>query len=153
MLSESMMLAACSWLVFALLAALCYWIWQDPATRQVGWWKALSRPNSAERRARALLREMLSAAEYQQWQRCGYLEVQSPTYPQRVYRIPGTGGRVRVFEHGDETMQLCLQPVDPLPVSDLVVLHKLLIESDERAYLARANHLAASRAVGLRRVP
>ena len=152
MVFQSITLALCSWLFLALLAAVCYWSWQVPAARQGGWWKVLSMPGPAERRARALLREMLSPAEYEQWERCGYLEIQSPTQVQRIYRIPGAGGRVRMYERGINTAELCLQPTEPRPASDLVLLHKLLIESDEQDYLARANRFAVSSVLGMRRV-
>jgi hypothetical protein len=36
-------------------------------------------------------------------------------------------------------MRLCLQPVEYLPDADIVVLHKLMIEANEEAYLAKAN--------------
>ncbi len=97
---------------------------------------------SAEHRARALLREMLSPAEYQQLSRCGYLEVKSAAYEHRVYRIPGAGGLVKVFDRGCAVMELCLQPAEPLPDGDVIVLHKLMIEANEQEYLQRANRFA-----------
>jgi hypothetical protein len=149
--SGSTVLAVCSWLLIVLLATACYRSWQVPAAREGGRWKPRITPSPAERRARALLREMLSDAEYEQWKRCGYVEVRSPTRAHRVYRIPGTGGRVRVYERGVTAMELCLQPIDPLPPSDLVLLHKLLIESDEQDYLATANQFAVGRVFGILR--
>lgn len=97
---------------------------------------------SADHRARTLLREMLSPTEYQQLTRCGYLEVPSHTYDQRVYRIPGAGGLVKVFDRGAAVMELCLQPAEPLPDGDVIVLHKLMIEANEQEYLQKANRFA-----------
>jgi hypothetical protein len=94
----------------------------------------------ADERAEALLRDLLDAREYRQLSRQGYLEVDSPGYEQRVYRIPRDGGLVRVFEHGIEVCDLCLRPAVPLPGKDVVALHKLMILGSEQAYLARANH-------------
>jgi hypothetical protein len=97
---------------------------------------------SAEHRARLLLREMLAPAEYQQLIRFGYLEVPSPKIEHRTYRIPGAGGLVKVFDRGSAVMELCLQPAEPLPDGDVIVLHKLMITANEDEYLAKANRFA-----------
>ena len=95
----------------------------------------------AEQRAAVLLRELLEEAEYQQLMRRGYLEVASPNYEARIYRIPRDVGRVRVYEHGRARVELCVQPVISLPDSDVILLHKLMIQANEEAYLARANEV------------
>jgi hypothetical protein len=97
---------------------------------------------TAEARARVLLREMLSDAEYAQLTHDGYLEVTSPSVARRLYRIPWSAGRVCMMDDGQEVAELCLQSTEPLPDSDLVILHKLMIEGNEREYLAKANHFA-----------
>lgn len=97
---------------------------------------------AAERRAHVLMRDLLSPAQYAQLTRHGYVEVPSPTIEHRVYRIPGAGGLVRVYDQGRAVMDLCLQPVDALPDGDVVLLHKLMIEGNEQDYLAKANHFA-----------
>jgi hypothetical protein len=97
---------------------------------------------AAENRARALMREMLTPSEYQQLVKFGYLEVASPGFEQRVYRIPGGGGLVKVFDRGCAVMELCLQPTEPLPDGDVVVMHKLMIQGNESDYLQRANRFA-----------
>ncbi len=97
---------------------------------------------SAEARARGLMRDLLSPTEFQQIAKFGYLEVPSPHYAERIYRIPGAGGLVKVFERGCAIMELCLQSIEPLPDGDVVVLHKLMIESNEDEYLQRANRFA-----------
>lgn len=97
---------------------------------------------SADNRARMLLREILTAPEYQQLTRFGYLEVPSPSYEGRVYRIPGAGGLVKVYDRGNAVMELCLQPADPLPDGDVVVMHKLMITANEQEYLQKANRFA-----------
>jgi hypothetical protein len=102
----------------------------------------LSERIAADRRAAQLLREQLSTVEYQQLMRHGYLEVASPGFPARVYRIPGRGGLVRVLEQGKPVMDLCLQPVEPLPDGDVILMHKLMILGSEQEYLDRANHFA-----------
>ncbi|GEM_PF-3031581 len=98
------------------------------------------RTSFAERRSYRMLRDVLSEPEYHQLVKQDYLEVPSPSLPERVYRIPRQPGRVAVYEHGERVMELCLQPVKPLPPGDLVVMHKLLIQANEEAYLKTANH-------------
>jgi hypothetical protein len=85
---------------------------------------------------------MLTDAQYHQLTNRGYLEVASPSAPQRAYRIPYAGGRVRMYERGHVVCELCLRSVTWLPQSDILLLHKLMIESDEANYLATANHFA-----------
>jgi hypothetical protein len=134
------MLLLSIWLLFLLLAV--YFLSQTPLLRLNRWKESVGEHLSAEGRARALLREMLTESEYQQLTRFGYLEINSPSNEQRVYRIPGAGGLVRVYERGTAVMELCLQPSEPLPDGDVIVLHKLMIEGNEQEYLAKANHFA-----------
>ncbi|GAC1448001.1 MAG: hypothetical protein PVSMB4_04460 [Ktedonobacterales bacterium] len=140
MMWESLMLLISIWLLFLLLAV--YYLSQAPVAGLSHWRDAVSEHLSAEGRARALLREMLTEVEYQQLTKFGYVEVDSPSNEQRVYRIPGAGGLVRVYDRGTAVMELCLQPAEPLPDGDVIVLHKLMIEGNEQEYLARANHFA-----------
>lgn len=98
------------------------------------------RAGAAEWRAGRLLRHLLTEAERKQLAADGYLELKSASAPERAYRIPRAPGRVRMYEGGRLVAELCLQPTRSLPASDLILLHKLLIEDDEAAYLATANH-------------
>lgn len=93
----------------------------------------------ADERAEALLRELLSPAEYQQLLLRGYLDVASPRWPDRVYRIPRRQGQVQVYEGGQPTMALCVQSLEPIPEGDTVLMHKLMIEGNEEVYLRTAN--------------
>ncbi len=112
--------------------------------------KALNRFNAAAReRGRRLLRSTLSEGEWQQLQVAGYLEVASRLCPPPggVYRIPSTGGQVILHQRTRRGtvskrpyVRLCLVPWGGgLPGTDLVLMHKLLIESDEETYLRTAN--------------
>ena len=95
----------------------------------------------AKRRAGELLRAVLTAEQYVQliWQ--GYIDIPSPSDPERIYRVPRSPGQVQVREKGQLTQWLCLQPFDWVPDADLVVIHKLMIEADEETYLHTANSL------------
>jgi len=123
-------LAALCWMVIGLAIVPLLWLMAQPYLR--GW-------SRAERRAASLLRETLTAEQLRQLTWRGYLEVSSPTEPQRVYRVPRSKGYVQVLENGRAVMRLCLQPVECLPDADIVVLHKLMIEGNEETYLQKAN--------------
>ena len=94
---------------------------------------------AAQERAEALLQVVLSAEEYRQLERRGYLEVQSPSRPNRMYRIPRHQGQVKVYEAGVPMMALCVQSIEPIPDGDAVLMHKLMIEGNEDEYLRVAN--------------
>ncbi|MGO8950255.1 MAG: hypothetical protein ACLQUY_21870 [Ktedonobacterales bacterium] len=95
---------------------------------------------AADARARQLLRDMLEEREYAQLMTYGYLDVPSPHYQGRIYRIPFSRNKlVQVYEGGRVTNRLCLQPSAQLPLYDVILVHKLLIAADEQEYLVRAN--------------
>ena len=110
-----------------------------PWFRLQPWW-----PIASDRTAETLLRSMLSRSEYHQLRARAFLDIPSKIRPGRVYRIPRRPGQVQVIEHGSMIERLCLQPVDDLPEADLVLMHKLLLESDEQGYLHTANHFPRS---------
>ena len=95
----------------------------------------------AEKTARKLLKASLGPEEYARLEERGYLEVPSPSRPERVYRIPYGPGRVAVYDHGRFSMSLCVQPIGWLPSADLVLMHKLHIQANEAQYLKTANQL------------
>ena len=112
------------------------------------WWAAgvdrwVLPASDAEERAEALVRDVLTDAEYRQLDRCGYLEVPSPARPRRIYRVPRRPGQIRVYEDGVLALRLCVQPVEPIPDGDTLVLHKLMIEGNEEEYLRIANSFRA----------
>lgn len=123
-------LTALGWLVIGLAISPMVWLIFQPYLK--GW-------SPAERRAVGLLRDILTPEQFRQLVWRGYLEIPSPTVPQRVYRVPRGRGYVQVIEDGHATMRLCLQPVESLPDADVVVLHKLMIEANEETYLQKAN--------------
>jgi len=129
--------------VWILFLAFALWSISNGGLRHWGGVRSfLSERIAADRRAAQLLREQLTAAEYQQLTRHGYLEVTSPGFPARTYRIPSRGGLVRVIEQGKPLMDLCLQPVEPLPDGDVILMHRLMILGSEQEYLDKANHFA-----------
>ncbi len=126
----SQVLAALCWIIIAFALAPMLWLMLQPYMK--GW-------SRAERRATDLLRDTLTPEQFHQLLGSGYLEIPSPTEPQRVYRVPKGKGYVQVIENGRAIMRLCLQPVECLPDADVVVLHKLMIEANEETYLQKAN--------------
>ena len=95
----------------------------------------------AEERAELLVREVTTDEEYDGIKREGYLDVPSPGYPQRIYRIPSGPGTVTVLEGGHCVARLCVYSTQPIPEREAVVVHKLMIEGNEQDYLMAANHL------------
>jgi hypothetical protein len=93
----------------------------------------------AVRRAHNLLVSLLTDAEYAQLITHNYLEVHSRSVPGRVYRVPANSGQVTVYQDGRAVVRLCVVPTRAMPDDDVSAMHKLMIEGDEREYLARAN--------------
>jgi len=102
---------------------------------------------AAQRRARLLLHEFLSADERAQLERRHHLVVPSRIRPGRVYLVPAEPGLVSVYESGRQTQLLCVRPTVPLPDADMVLAHKLMIECCEDEYLALANRVVRHRYV------
>ncbi|MBV9229833.1 MAG: hypothetical protein JOZ18_11010, partial [Chloroflexi bacterium] len=80
-------LTALGWIVVALAISPMVWLILQPYFK--GW-------SRAERRAADLLRDTLTPEQFRQLAWRGYLEVPSPTEPQRVYRVPRAKGYVQV---------------------------------------------------------
>jgi hypothetical protein len=136
------MSASTALLLLAVLLLIA-WVILRPVTRmpRLG---SEPRPSYSERlaaqaRAEELLRGVLGAEQYADYQRQGYLEVPSPSIGNRVYRIPCARGQVEVYEDGQQVMKLCAVPTRPLPDGDVVLMHKLMIEANEDYYLKVAN--------------
>ncbi len=94
---------------------------------------------AANIRARELLGDLLDENELRQLKEARYLDVASPGYARRIYRIPLEEGMVSVYEAGLPVLRLCVQPINTLPRYDVIAMHKLMIEGNEHEYLARAN--------------
>jgi len=93
----------------------------------------------SQARAERLLQDILTEAEYRQLNRRGYLDVQSPSRPRRIYRVPRHRGQVKVLEGSVPIMSLCVQSIEPIPDGDAVIMHKLMIEGNEAEYIKIAN--------------
>ena len=93
----------------------------------------------SDRRAKKLLRSILTQEQYCHLIRRGYIDIPSPRNPQRIYRVPREPGRVCVIEKERLQATLCLQPLEKVPDADIVAIHKLMIEADEETYLKKAN--------------
>jgi hypothetical protein len=122
--------------------ALASVIWL--ATRQARTWQL------ACERADRLLATLLTPDQRDQLAQEGYVEVPSPATRGRTYQVRRPPARVRVYEDGVQVDSLCVQiapashgPGGPLPDSDVIVMHKLMIEANEHEYLQVANHRQA----------
>src|SRR5919199_4333709 len=96
-------------------------------------WAALVGRRRARRRAEALLWAWLSPAQRKQYRARRWFEV--TTASGRRYRIL-RGGVVRVQPRGSG---FCIEATAPVPVADEMLANKLLLETDERRFLATAH--------------
>ena len=96
-------------------------------------WGALVRRREARLRAEALLWAWLSPAQRRQYRGRRWFEV--TTASGRRYRVL-RGGVVRVDPRGSG---YCIEATSPVPVADEMLANKLLLETDERRFLATAH--------------
>jgi hypothetical protein len=96
-------------------------------------WAAGVRRRRARLRAEALLWAWLSPAQRQQYRARRWFEV--TTASGRRYRIL-RGGVVRLDPRGSG---FCIEATSPVPVADEMLANKLLLETDERRFLATAH--------------
>lgn len=90
----------------------------------------------AKRKARALLTAQLTPQQRDSLERLGYFDVDIAG---KQYRIrQGTHGNVRLLEAGKETVSFCAQP-NGVPAEDAMLAQKLMLETDEAAFLRVAN--------------
>lgn len=129
-------------ILLSLLAALAVGLWRSQRGGVLSPFGRAS-DGEAEQRARALLREHLSANQYRQLLRLGYLEIPSRRHPGRCYRIPSTQRGIQVYEGGRRLGVLCLIARTPVPYADLILAQKLLLEADEETYLSLANRVGS----------
>ena len=91
------------------------------------------RRRQARLRAEALLWAWLSPAQRKQYRARRWFEV--TTASSRRYRIL-QGGVVRLHPRGSA---YCIEATSPVPVADEMLANKLLLETDERRFLATAH--------------
>jgi hypothetical protein len=100
---------------------------------------ALARRRQARRRAEALLVGWLSPDQRRQYRARGWFEVTTARgYRYRVLR----GGVVRLDPRGSA---YCIEATSPVPVADEMLANKLLLETDERRFLATAHRYRYNR--------
>jgi hypothetical protein len=87
----------------------------------------------ARLRAEALLWDWLSPAQRKQYRTRRWFEV--TTASGRRYRVL-RGGVVRLHPRGSA---YCIEATSPVPVADEMLANKLLLETDERRFLATAH--------------
>jgi hypothetical protein len=95
--------------------------------------EALARQRLARQRAEALLVAWLSPEQRAQYRARGRFEV--TTAAGRYYRVC-PGGVVRLNPRGSA---YCIEATAPVPLADEMLATKLLLETDERRFLATAH--------------
>jgi hypothetical protein len=97
------------------------------------YWGALVRRRKARLRAEALLWAWLSPAQRKQYRARRWFEVTAASG--RRYRIL-RGGVVRLDPRGSA---YCIEATSPVPIADEMLANKLLLETNERRFLATAH--------------
>jgi hypothetical protein len=96
--------------------------------------------DAAWRRAESLLRDSLTTDQYAAYRTRGYVEVPSPGFPGRAYRIDGWRP-VAVYEQGQFVGAVCIRPREHIPGPDILLARKLMIEGAEPEFLRSGNWL------------
>lgn len=97
----------------------------------------------AAERAETILREHLTPAQRRSLDERGWFRVESEQG--NLYRIErGMSGNVKAIDRrGRATARFCIHPTDGSPSPDVMLAQKLLLETDEAAFLRIANRSAA----------
>ncbi len=100
----------------------------------------LASEDVAWQRAEQLLADSLTAQQYATYRARGFIEVRSPTYEDRVYRVDGWRP-VAVYENRQFVGAVCIRPREHIPVPDVLLARKLMIEGAEAEFLGSGNWL------------
>jgi hypothetical protein len=123
-------MTAATWWLAGLAAAVVLVPCLVPRIRRC--WGALVRRRQAKLRAEALLWAWLSPAQRKQYRARRWFEV--TTASGRRYRV--LGGAVVRLPRGSG---YCIEATSLVPVADEMLANKLLLETDERRFLATAH--------------
>jgi hypothetical protein len=91
---------------------------------------------AAVARARALLFSALTRDQQRSLEERQFFEMNVNGKTYRIHQ--GTHGNVRLVQGGEETRLFCAQPPN-VPVEDAMLAQKLMLETDEQAFLRVAN--------------
>ena len=118
---------------------VCVVAWVIALVRMVDPGELYSPLSKAEQRASTLLKEWLTREQCIQYQRLGYFEVRG-SHSGKRYRIrPARQMNVdQLDERGRRVDVLCFLPEKYVPVSDVMLAQKIMLENDEPAALSVA---------------
>jgi len=94
-------------------------------------------------RARRLARQVLTAAQWREFEQYARVTVASGLYAGRIYRVPAGRGLIGVYEQDRHSMDLCAQVVNDVPDLDVLVARVLALQADEAAILQTAKTFPA----------
>jgi hypothetical protein len=95
-----------------------------------------AKEEESRKRARALLMQSLTRDQQRSLEERSYFDL---NVGGKHYRIrQGTHGNVRLVQGEQETVSYCAQP-DDVPAEDAMLAQKLMLETDEAAFLRVAN--------------
>lgn len=98
--------------------------------------KATDARLKAQARARALLMTSLTPAQRESLEKFRFFDIEISGKTYRIHQ--GTHGNVRQVENGREVVTFCAQP-EGVPTEDAMLAQKLMLETDEAAFLRVAN--------------
>lgn len=103
------------------------------------------RERTPEARGRRLLRSWLSPGQLESFDKDGYLDVLGSATG-RTYRIYyGSVSNIRELnDAGEPVAGLCFVPAAALPIGDVVLAQKIILENDEARALAIANRFPST---------
>lgn len=94
--------------------------------------------DDAKERARALLVECLTASQRREFNKDGWFHVETAN-GRRRYRLAPGSAPLRVHGEDGSRWSYCIHPDYGYPAEDTVLAQKLLLETDEDAFLRIAN--------------
>jgi len=100
----------------------------------------LASEDVAWQRAEQLLSESLTPQQYATYRARGFIEIPSPNFAGRIYRVDGWRP-VAVYEKRQFVGAVCIRPREHIPVPDVLLARKLMIEGAEAEFLRSGNWL------------
>jgi hypothetical protein len=100
----------------------------------------LASEDVAWQRAEQLLSDSLTPQQYDTYRARGFIEIPSPNFRGRIYRVDGWRP-VAVYENRQFVGAVCIRPREHIPVPDVLLARKLMIEGAEAEFLRSGNWL------------
>jgi hypothetical protein len=94
----------------------------------------------AWQRAEQVLSDSLTPQQYATYRARGFIEIPSPNFAGRLYRVDGWRP-VAVYENRQFVGAVCIRSREHIPIPDVLLARKLMIEGAEAEFLRSGNWL------------